>query len=84
MTNKEAIKWLNKNRPCISMHCNKENADNINIATDMAIKALKYNIKIKDLSERVKNIERQMEEDKEEQLKKLKAELDYAKFCCTL
>lgn len=40
MTDKEAIKWLNKNRPCISMTCNKENADNINIATDMAIKAL--------------------------------------------
>ena len=40
MTHKEAIKWLNKNRPCISMTCNKENADNINIATDMAIKAL--------------------------------------------
>lgn len=40
MTNKEAIKWLNKNRPCISMTCNKENADNINIATDMAIEAL--------------------------------------------
>lgn len=40
MTKKEAIKWLNKNRPCISMTCNKENADNINIATDMAIEAL--------------------------------------------
>lgn len=40
MTDKEAIKWLNKNRPCISMTCNKENADNINIATDMAIEAL--------------------------------------------
>jgi len=40
MTDKEAVKWLNKNRPCISMHCNKENADNINIATDMAIEAL--------------------------------------------
>ena len=40
MNNKEAIKWLNKNRPCISMTCNKENADKINIATDMAIKAL--------------------------------------------
>ena len=34
------IKWLNKNRPCISMTCNKENADNINIAIDKAIKAL--------------------------------------------
>jgi len=40
MTDNEAIKWLNKNRPCISMTCNKENADNINIATDMAIEAL--------------------------------------------
>lgn len=40
--------------------------------------------KIKDLSERVENIENQMKEDKEEQLKKLKAELDYAKFRCAL
>lgn len=40
MTKEEAIKWLNKNRPCISMTCNKENADKINIATDMAIEAL--------------------------------------------
>lgn len=40
MTNKEAIKWLNKNRPCISMTCNKENADNINSAIDLAINAL--------------------------------------------
>lgn len=40
--------------------------------------------KIKDLSERVENIEKQMKEDKEEQLKKLNAELDYAKFRCTL
>lgn len=36
--------------------------------------------KIKDLSERVENIEKQMKEDKEEQLKKLNAELEYAKF----
>jgi len=42
------------------------------------------NNKIEDLSERVENIERQMKEDKEEQLKKLKAELEYAKFCCTI
>ena len=27
---------------------------------------------------------KQMKEDKEEQLKKIKAELDYAKFRCTL
>ena len=40
--------------------------------------------KLKDLSERVENIEKQMKEDKEEQLKKLKAEVDYAKFRCTL
>jgi len=39
---------------------------------------------LKDLSQRVENIEKQMKEDKEEQLKKLKAELDYAKFCCAL
>ena len=41
MTNKEAIKWLNKNRPCILMDCNKYNTENINMATDMAIRALK-------------------------------------------
>lgn len=39
---------------------------------------------VKDLSARVENIERQMKEDREEQLKKLNAELDYAKFCCAL
>lgn len=40
--------------------------------------------RLKDLSERVENIERQMKEDKEEQLKKLNAELDCAKFRCAL
>ena len=39
---------------------------------------------IKDLSKRVEILEKQMKEDKEEQIKKLKAELDYAKFCCAL
>jgi len=57
------------------------------------------NNKLKDLSERIENIEKQMKEEKEEQLKqikkeeeeqlkqkeeqikKLRAELDYAKFC---
>lgn len=40
--------------------------------------------KIKDLSKRVEALEKQIKEDKEEQLKKLKAEVDYAKFRCTL
>lgn len=39
---------------------------------------------IEELFEREENIENQIKEDKEEQLKKLKAELDYAKFRCTL
>ena len=39
---------------------------------------------LKDLSKRVEDMEKQMKEDKEEQLKKLKAELDYAKFRCDL
>lgn len=41
---------------------------------------------IKDLSKRVEILEKQMKEnqEKEEQLKKLKAELDYAKFRCAL
>lgn len=39
---------------------------------------------LKGLSKRVENIEKQMKEDKEKQLKKLKAELDYAKFRCDL
>lgn len=39
---------------------------------------------VKDLSERVENIEKQMKEDKEAQLEKLKADLEYAKFCCAL
>ena len=44
------------------------------------IKKLESEDKLKDLSKRVENIEKQMKEDKEEQLKKLQAELDYAKF----
>jgi predicted nucleic acid-binding Zn-ribbon protein len=39
---------------------------------------------VKDLSKRVETLEKQMKENKEEQLKKLNAELDYAKFRCTL
>ena len=39
---------------------------------------------LKDLSKRVENIEKQIKEDNEEQLRKLKAELDYAKFRCSL
>lgn len=35
---------------------------------------------IKDLFRRVENIEKQIKEDKEEQLKNLQTELDYAKF----
>ena len=41
MNNIEVIKWLNKNRACISYDCNKENADNINNAIDYAIKAIR-------------------------------------------
>ena len=37
---------------------------------------------LKDLSKRVEDIEKQIQEEKEEQLKKLKEQLDYAKFCC--
>lgn len=39
---------------------------------------------VKDLSKRVETLEKQIKKDKEEQLKKLKAELDYAKFRCAL
>lgn len=53
MENKDIIKWLNKNRPCISMTCNKENADSINAATNMAIKAISNVELIKDI---IKNI----------------------------
>lgn len=35
---------------------------------------------LKDLSKRVENIENQMKKDKEEQLERLKAEIEYAKF----
>ena len=38
---------------------------------------------VKDLSKRVETLEKLIKEDKEEQLNRLKAELDYAKFCCT-
>ncbi len=54
--------------------------DESNYIKDMVV----INNKLKDLSERVENIEKQMKEDKEEQLKKLKAEVDYAKFRCSL
>lgn len=39
---------------------------------------------LEELFERVESIEKLIREDKEEQLKKLKADLDYAKFCCVL
>lgn len=39
---------------------------------------------IEELFERVENIETQMKKEKEEQLEKLKAELEYAKFRSTL
>lgn len=48
-----------------------------------------YNIqeiyeKVKDLSERVEALENQIIESKKEETKKLKAELEYAKFRCAL
>lgn len=51
-----------------------------NYIKDMVV----INDKLKNLSERVENIENQMREDREGQLKELKAELDYAKFRCAL
>lgn len=39
---------------------------------------------VRQLKERVEILEKQMKEYKEAQLKKLEAELDYAKFRCTL
>lgn len=51
-----------------------------NLLKDMVV----INNRLKDLSERVENIEKQIKEDKEERLKKLKAELNYAKFRCAL
>lgn len=39
---------------------------------------------IEDLSKRIDTLEKQMKNDAEEQLKKLKADLDYAKFCYDL
>lgn len=51
----------------------------LNYIKDMIV----INDRLNDLSERVENIEKKMKEDKEEQLKKLKAELDYAKSCYT-
>jgi len=39
-----------------------------------------FNNRLNDLSERIGKIEKQIKEDNEEQLKKLKAEIDYAKF----
>ena len=39
---------------------------------------------VRQLRERVETLEKQIKEDKEERLKKLEAELAYAKFRCTL
>lgn len=39
---------------------------------------------VKDLSKRVETLEKQMKEDKEAQLNKLKAELNYAKYCSSV
>lgn len=39
-----------------------------------------YQLEIEELFERVESIEKRMKEDKEERLKKLEAELDYAKM----
>lgn len=39
---------------------------------------------VRQLRERVETLEKQIKEDKEAQLKKLEAELAYAKFRCTL
>lgn len=36
--------------------------------------------KLEELFERVENIEKQIKEDKEEQIKKLEAEIEYSKF----
>jgi hypothetical protein len=42
------------------------------------------NNRLNDFSERIENIEKQMQEEKEEELKKLEAELNYAKLSRTL
>jgi molecular chaperone GrpE (heat shock protein) len=42
------------------------------------------NNRLKDLSERVENIEKQIKEEKEEQLRRLQAQIDYAEFRCSL
>jgi len=52
--------------------------------TDIEREIQEIKNELKDLSKRVENIEKQIKEDKEEQLKRLKAEVDYAKFRCTL
>ncbi len=62
------VKWLNENIKALE----QESCDDI------------VNRKLEELFERVENIEKQIKEDKEVQLKKLKAEVDYAKFRCTL
>lgn len=54
--------------------------DEPNLIKEMVI----FNNRLTDLSERIENIEKQIKEDNEEQLRKLKAELDYAKFRCAL
>lgn len=97
MTREEAIKDL-KDFIDTYITCHGEedtiavSLDNVDVeAFSMAIKALEQesyedivNRKLEELFERVENIEKQIKEDKEEQLKRLKAELDYAKFHCTL
>jgi sensor histidine kinase YesM len=42
------------------------------------------NNRLKDLFERVENIEKQIKEEKEEQLRRLQAQIDYAELRCSL
>ena len=42
------------------------------------------NNRLKDLSERVENIEKQIKEEKEEQLRRLQAQIDFAELRCSL
>lgn len=59
--------------------CHMDNGGRSEIDTIEMI--IELNRRLSDVTERIENMEKHIQKEKEEQLKKLKAELDYAKFC---
>lgn len=80
---------INAIREIRTYNCRSTNEIEVADKCITAIMALHENIdvneELKRLSKRVENIEKQMQEDRDEQLKKLEAaDIDYMKWCCAL